>query len=204
MRRASALAVVAASFLLPLVSPPGAGAVTETLEDPLAPMLRRIDAYLQVFQANGVTMDWRYSVIPSEEIRQTVVCQLLAYVELSRLDSRSRLRIEITRHADFLLRRLDSIRSHTPFDGMLAYSLLGAYEITGEQRFLEAGSRVTNDLLAIPTSECVLNGGLMVAMATAQFARLTGNAQAEQKTHDIVVQLVPFQNADGSFPHWCP
>ena len=204
MRRALALAcVVVALCVSALVSVLSAGAEAGGYEDPLAPMLRRMDAYLQVAQVEGVTMDWRYSVIPSEEIRQTVVCQLLAYVELCRLDSRSRLRIEVTRHADFLISRMDTIRSHTPFDGMLAYSLLGAYEITAQQRFLDAGSEVMADLLAIPTSQCILNGGLMVAMATAQYARLTGNAEAEQKTRDIVAQLVPFQNADGSFPHWC-
>jgi FlgD Ig-like domain len=166
-------------------------------------MLRRIDDYLQRNEVEGVTMDWRYSVIPSEEIRQTVVCQLLAYVELSRLDPRARLRIEVTRHADFLLARLDSIRSNTPFDGMLAYSLLGAYEITRDARFLDAGRSITSDLLAIPTSECILNGGLMVAMATAELGLLTGDTGAQQKTHDIVAQLVPYQNPDGSFPHWC-
>jgi hypothetical protein len=202
---------VAAGCLLPPGTARAASAVpaptlpwsAHTWEDPLLPMIRRIDHYLQEFQVDGVTMDWRYSVVPSEEIRQTVVCQLLAYVELSRLDPRTRLRVEIVRHADFLLGRLDEIRSFTPFDGMLAYSLLGAYEITHEQRFLDAGSLMMNDLLAIPTSQCVLNGGLMVAMATAEYWRLTGDVQAEQKTHDIVAQLVPYQNADGSFPHWC-
>jgi hypothetical protein len=189
----------AASAVPAPVLPRSAGA----WEDPLAPMVRRIDHYLQEFQVDGVTMDWRYSVIPSEEIRQTVVCQLLAYIELSRLDPRTRLRVEIVQHADFLLGRLDEVRSFTPFDGMLAYSLLGAYEITHEQRFLDAGSQMMNDLLAIPTSQCVLNGGLMVAMATAEYRRLTGDARAEQKTHDIVAQLVRYQNADGSFPHWC-
>ena len=173
-------------------------------QDPLAPMIRRTDDYLQEFQVDGVTMDWRYSVIPSEEIRQTVVCQLLAYVELARLDPRPRLRLEIVRHGDFLLGRLEEVRSHSPFDGMLAYSLLGAYEITLEQRFLDAGSQMMSELLAIPTYQCVLNGGLMVAMATAEYWRLTGNAEALQKTHDIVAQLGPYQNADGSFPHWCP
>ena len=202
---------VAAGCLLPPGTSRAASAVpaptlprpADAWEDPLAPMIRRIDHYLQEFQVDGVTMDWRYSVIPSEEIRQTVVCQLLAYVELSRLDPRTRLRVEIVRHADFLLDRLDEIRSFGPFDGMLAYSLLGAYEITHEQRFLDAGSLMMNDLLVIPTSQCVLNGGLMVAMATAEYWRLTGDAQAQQKTHDIVAQLVPYQNADGSFPHWC-
>ena len=204
------LAVVAGCLLPPgtsraasAVPAPALPRPANAWEDPLAPLIRRIDHYLQEFQVDGVTMDWRYSVIPSEEIRQTVVCQLLAYVELSRLDPRTRLRVEIVRHADFLLDRLDQVRSFGVFDGMLAYSLLGAYEITHEQRFLDAGTLMMNDLLAIPTSQCVLNGGLMLAMATAKYGQLTGEAQAVQKTHDIVAQLVPYQNADGSFPHWC-
>lgn len=173
-------------------------------EDPLAPMLRRMDTYLQLNQqAGGVTMDWRYSVSPSEEIRQTVVCQLLAYVELYRLDPRPRLRVEIVRHADFMIGRLAEIRSHSPFDGMLAYSLLVAWDATREARFLEHGAEITAELLAIPTAQCRLNGGLMLAMATAEYARLTGDAAAAQKTHDILAQLAGEQNPDGSFPHWC-
>jgi hypothetical protein len=202
--------LLAACCLLPPAAARGASPATSApshpaldWEDPLAPMIRRIDHYLQEFQVDSVTMDWRYSVIPSEEIRQTVVCQLLAYVELARLDPRLRLRVEIVRHADYLLPRLGQVRSFGPFDGMLAYALLGAYEITHERRFLDAGSQIVTDLLAIPTSQCVLNGGLMVAMATAQYWRLTGSVPAAQKTQAIVVQLVPYQNADGSFPHWC-
>ena len=210
LRLVLALAMMSGCLLLAASSWAGSGVPAPTpprsadgWEDPLAPMLRRIDRYLQQAQVDGVTMDWRYYVIPSEEIRQTVVCQLLAYVELARLDPRTRLRVEILRHADFLLDRLAEVRSYGPFDGMLAYSLLGAYEITHEERYRDAGSLMISDLLAIPTSQCVLNGGLMVAMATAEYWHLTGDARAEQKTRDIVAQLVPYQNADGSFPHWC-
>lgn len=179
-------------------------ALAQAWEDPLAPMLRRVDRYLQLHQQEGgVTMDWRYSVIPSEEIRQTVVCQVLAYVELYRLDPRPRLRVEIVRHADFMLGRLAEIRSYTPFDGMLAHALLGAYEVTGEARFLAAGTTIVNDLMDIPTSQCVLNGGLMLAMGVSEYARLTDDAAAKQKTADILTQLAWYQNADGSFPHWC-
>src|SRR5262245_53241889 len=171
--------------------------------DPVPALVRRMDRYLRRNTVDGVTMDWRYQESPSEEIRQSVVCQLLAYAELARLRDRPRVRLEVARHADFLIGRLEEIRSHTPFDGMLAQSLLAAYETTGETRFLDVGARVTRDLLAIPTGECVLNGGLMVAMATAEYAKLTGDLQAERKTRDILAQLVPYQNEDGSFPHWC-
>lgn len=173
-------------------------------DDPLAPMLRRMDRYLQLNQQEGgVTMDWRYSVSASEEIRQSVVCQLLAYVELYRLDPRPRLRVEIVRHADFMIGRLADIRSYTPFDGMLAYSLLAAYEVTGVQRFHDVGQQVSDDMLAIPTWQCKLNGGLMVAMAMAEDVHLTGNPAAAQKIHDIFAGMEYLQNPDGSFPHWC-
>src|SRR5262249_31376906 len=70
--------------------------------DPLSSLVRRMDRYLRRHEVDGVTMDWRYQVSASEEIRQTVVCQLLAYEELVRLLDRPRLRDEVVRHADFL------------------------------------------------------------------------------------------------------
>src|SRR5262249_56330923 len=54
-----------------------------------------------------------------------------------------------------------------------------------------------------PTSECILNGGLRVALATARDAELFGHAASAAKTAAILGQLGPYQNADGSFPHWC-
>ncbi len=193
--RLAVLALAALALALP--------APARAWDDPLLPMLRRMDDYLQTHQVEGVSMDWRYSVSPSEEIRQTVVCQLLAYVELYRVDPRPRLRLEVLRHADFMIARLDTIRSHTPFDGMLGYSLLLAYEVTHEQRFLDVGTAITTELMAIPTVSCRLNGGLMLALATGEYAKLTGDAAAAQKTRAIIDQLVPEQNDDGSFPHWC-
>ncbi|MGH7724347.1 MAG: FlgD immunoglobulin-like domain containing protein [Candidatus Eiseniibacteriota bacterium] len=179
------------------VRPPGR-------HDPLPGIVRRMDHYFQKHEVDGVTMDWRYEINPTEEIRQTVVCQVLGYAELYRLHPKPRLRKEIIEHADYLLARLDDVRSHGPFDGMLAYCFWAAYEATGEQRYFDAARLVTDEMLAIPTSQCLLNGGLMVAMGTAADAKLTGNAASATKTRDIVTQLFPYQNDDGSFPHWCP
>lgn len=172
-------------------------------DDPLAPLVLRIERYLQAHEVNGVTMDWRYQVDPAEEIRQTVVCQLLACAELYRIRPTPRLLGEIHAHADFLIGRLDRIRSHRPFDGMLAYGLLAAYEVTRDRRYRDAGAQIAADLAAIPTEKCVLNPGLMVAMATAEYARLGGGDAYAQKARDILTQLIPSQNEDGSFPHWC-
>ncbi len=171
-------------------------------DDPLAPMLYRIHTYFAGHEVNGVTMDSRYAINPSEAIRMGVVSQLLGYAELAKVRPGIFLR-EIDAHGRFLAARLDSVRSGSPFDGMLGYSLVQGFEQTHDSTLFEAGRVVIEELEAIPTSQCVLNGGLMVAMATADWANLTGDAVARQKTSDIIGQLGPYQNADGSFPHWC-
>jgi hypothetical protein len=170
--------------------------------DPLVPMLQRIHGFFHSHEVDGVTMDSRYPINPSEAIRMGVVSQLLGYTELAKMRS-GVFRSEILAHGNFLVAKLDSVRSGTPFDGMLAYSLLQAFEQSGDSSFLAAGRTVVEELEAIPTYECILNGGLMVAMATADWTLLTGDPVAQQKTSDIVDQLSGYQNADGSFPHWC-
>ena len=117
--------------------------------DPLIPMLHRMDRYFQRHEVDGVTMDSRYSINPSEAIRMSVVCQLLGYTELYRVHPTERVRIDIVQHADYLIGRLADITSHTPFDGMLTYSLLVAYESTGESRFLATGTGLVDALKAI-------------------------------------------------------
>lgn len=171
--------------------------------DPLLPLVHRMDEYFQGHETDGVTMDSRYSINPSEAIRMSVVCQVLGYAELCRFHPSPRFRHKVAERADYLISHLDQVRSQTPFDGMLGYSLLEAYAVTREPRFLAGGQIMMDELLAIPTSECVLNGGLMVALATADHWKLTGDATSQQKTHDILAQLGPYQNSDGSFPHWC-
>jgi hypothetical protein len=185
-------------------SPPELPAAFDTLSeaDLVAPMLQRIDTYFRGHEVEGVTMDSRYSVNPSEAIRMGIVSQLLAYTELARMRP-GIFRTQILAHGHYLSARIDSLLSGGPFDGMLGYSLLSGFEETRDSSLLEAGHVVINELMGIPTYQCVLNGGLMLAMATADWANLTGDAAARQKTTDILTQLGPYENADGSFPHWC-
>jgi hypothetical protein len=166
-------------------------------------ILRRMDRYLERHEVDGVTMDWRYSVIPSEEIRQTVVCQVLGESEIYRVHPTPRRRAQIARHLDYLVAHLPDIHSGSPFDGMLALSLLVGWEVTGDPRHRASAAAMVAELEAIPTSQCILNGGLMVAMAMAAEHRLTGDVAAGAKATAILEGLAHFQNADGSFPHWC-
>jgi len=170
---------------------------------PIAALARRMDRYFVEHAVDGVTLDSRFDINPPEAIRQSVVCQLLGYAELEALFPLPRFERTISRDADYLIEHLAEVRSHTPFDGMLGYSLLDAYAVSRDPRHLAAARAVTDEMLAIPTSACILNGGLMVALATARDAELFGTAGADTKTREILAQLGPYENADGSFPHWC-
>lgn len=171
--------------------------------DPVVRLVHRMDRYFESHEVSGVTIDSRFDINPPEAIRMSVICQLLGYAELQRARPCQRLREDITTDGDYLLAHLAEIRSHTPFDGMLGYALLSAWEATGASRFRDAARSVVDEMLAVPTQECVLNGGLMVAMATGKHFLLTGHAPSATRTHDILAQLLAYQNADGSFPHWC-
>lgn len=199
------VSLLALGLLLALAGTPRAAHAqpASSPHDPLMGILRRMDRYLEQHEVDGVTMDWRYSVIPSEEIRQTVVCQVLGESEIYRVHPTRKRQAQIARHLDYLVAHLNDIKSGSPFDGMLGLALLVGWDITGDPQHRKAAMAMVDELEAIPTYECILNGGLMVAMAMAAEHRLTGDAVAGQKATEILNSLARYQNADGSFPHWC-
>ncbi|HEY6866131.1 MAG TPA: hypothetical protein VI792_02675 [Candidatus Eisenbacteria bacterium] len=195
--------LLAAALACGRAGPAGRGPERADAGDALVPLLYRMDLYFQRHEREGVAMDWRYRVDPAEETRQTVVCQLLGYAEIDRVLPTRRTEREITDRADFLVRHLDAIRSHTAFDGLLAYGLLAAYEVGGRPRDGREGVRIARELGALPPEQCVLNGGLMAALAIAKAARVTGDPALARRAHGILAEVAGEQNEDGSFPHWC-
>jgi hypothetical protein len=171
--------------------------------DPLVPILRRMDRYLQRNETHGVDLDYRYDLAPTEIARLTATCQLLGYAELYRVMPRRRFRQDVAQRADFLLDRFESVRSGTVFDGMLGYAMVKAYETTHDLRYLDHATTIVNELEAIPRTEYILNGGLMAAMAFASYSRVTGDTTARDLARLVLDGLPPFQHTDGSFPHWC-
>jgi hypothetical protein len=172
--------------------------------DPLVPLVLRMDRYFQQNETDGVVLDWRWVVNETEAVRLSVTPLLLGYAELFRVKPTERFRQDIVDRADYLLARFDQVRSGTVFDGMLGYAFFEAYEATGDPRYYDAAQAVIAGLEAQPPSELILNGGLMAALAFAADYRLTGDAEAERLARVVLSSLPSFQNADGSFPHWCP
>ncbi len=171
--------------------------------DRLVAMLRRFDRYMQSHETDGVVLDARVALNATEAARLSVVPQLLAYAELERITGSARFRGDIADRARFLSDRFDEFRSGSVFDGMLGYAFFEAWAATGDPEWLDRGRAIVAELEAIPSSEYILNGGLMAAMAFADDARLTGDAQARALAQQIVAGLPAYENADGSFPHWC-
>lgn len=172
--------------------------------DPMRPLLNRMEAYFHREEIDGITRDSRYALNPTEVIRLSIVSQLLAFNELAALQPHGPHDGDVRARADFLIDHMAEIRSRTPFDGMLGYAMLGAYELTGDTRYFDAGERIVWDVMPAGGFANTLNWGLMSAMATAKYYELTGNVAARNKTQQIVNSLAIYQHADGSFPHYCP
>jgi len=172
--------------------------------DPLLPMLRRIDNYVRHQAVEDVKQDPRYAVNPTELVRLSIVCQLLAYCELYACESRPAHYRAIVERADFLLANFDTVSSRGAFDGMLGAALLEAYDVTGDDRYVGAASLIAGRCMRLRDMQNTLNWGLMSTMTLARFYRTTGIRAVLDRTRQIVRSLETYQNADGSFPHYCP
>ena len=172
--------------------------------DPTLAILQRIDGFLHRGEGpDGVTRDPRNLRNPPEEIRLSVVPQLLGYCELYRVFPHTTAYRDIVDRADFLLAHEREATSGSAFDGMLALGFLEAHAITGDPRYRRAAEPLLARFRAMQGGDLRLNWGLMAGMALAEDARATGNPGSLEKVHQILQAVRADQNLDGSFPHYC-
>ena len=173
-------------------------------EDQVESLLARMTSFLHRREVGGITPDPRMAINPSEANRLSVVSQLLGFNQMARLHPSQVMREDVITRADFLVDHFDELTSGGAFDGMTGYALLGAYEITHDPRHLAAGKRVVDRSMQLYGWNNTLNWGLMSALALSKYYALTGDVAARDKTLEILASLRPYQNLDGSFPHYCP
>jgi List-Bact-rpt repeat protein/fibronectin type III domain protein len=171
--------------------------------DPLVPMIERIGDYFAANEVDGVTRDPRNLNNPSEEIRLSIVPQLLGYYELFKQDGARAHYDDVVSRADFLVVHFSEITSNTAFDGMLGYALLAAYELTKQDVYLSKATIIVNRCLTLSGFDNTLNWGLMAAMGLAKYYQLTGSPAALAKTREIIDSVRGYQHPDGSFQHYC-
>lgn len=171
--------------------------------DELWAMVDRVHFFMQRHEVDGVTRETRILPNEAEEVRLSVIPQLLAYVELKRAAGWRGYDEDIVARADFLIAHQPSITTGTAFDGMLGDALLAAWEATGRVEYKDAAMPIVQRCLVLNGQQMTLNWGLMGAMALARWHRLTGDPLAEPKVATVLQSLHAWQNADGSFPHFC-
>jgi len=182
-----------------------AQATIDSLEnDPVMARLHRMDKFLHAREVGGVTRDPRSLGNPAEEIRLSVVPQVLGYCELYRTYPNPIHYQDIVDRANYLLTHLEEATAGTSSDGMLASALLNAWEVTRDDRYRNAAQPILDRALVLSGFQARLNWGLMSALALADYSRLTGNVAADLKVREIVQGVAAEQDWDGSFPHYCP
>ena len=174
------------------------------LRQPLYGLLLRMDQFLHAEEVDGVTRDPRSLGNPAEEIRLTVVPQLLAYRELYRTYPSPVHYRDIVDRADYLLLHVSEATSGGATDGMLAAALLAAWEVTGDGRYRAGAQPIIDRAKNLSGFQARLNWGLMSAMALAEYSRLVSDPVAAAKAREIVWGVKQEQGTDGSFPHYCP
>jgi hypothetical protein len=182
---------------------PGGSAPEDEAAETLQEMIEASVAYLHRHESSGVTMDPRAALDRAEAIRLGVVTQLLGFNSLQRRHPTPVTLRDVRERADFLVTNRDAIMSRSAFDGMLGYALLGAFEVTGDSTYLESARPIVERARDLEGALNTLNWGLMSAMCLGKYYALTGDTLCRDRGRLIVYLLPVFQNADGSFPHFC-
>ena len=188
----------AAALVLSAVAMPA----TADQSDPLSPLISHAEAFLHREESGGVTLDSRHFLSFPEHLRLTVVPQLLAFCELYRVSPTEVRDLDLVERADFLVRMGANARSGDPADGMLAYALLEAYEVTGNAAYRDAAQPIVNQFLLAPVTGDV-NRILMAGLSLAQYHRMTSDPVAATRLSEILLLVARSQHADGSFDHVC-
>jgi len=175
---------------------------TADQSDPLSPLISHAEAFLHREESGGVTLDSRHFLSFPEHLRLTVVPQLLAFCELHRVTPTESRYLDLVERADFLVRMGANARSGDAADGMLAYALLKAYEITGNVAYRDAAQPIVNGFLLAPVTGDV-NRILMAGLGLAQYHRMTTDPVAATRLSEILLLVARSQHADGSFDHVC-
>ncbi len=187
------------AFLLARPVPASSASLSES---DLLPLINRFETVFN--DSAGMLIDPRYELNAPEVARLTVVSQALGYYDLLLATGQPSYRDPLRKRADFLIEQMEVIESQTVFDGMLAYALLAAADGTGDSTYSQAATPIIERLLQATPGSLILNWGLMAAMALAKHYELTGDPRSLDKTRAIIDALAGYQQADGSFPHYCP
>jgi len=193
-RCCAALCLALSAAALPAAADPG---------DPLGPLISHAESFLHREESEGVTLDRRHFYSLPEHLRLTVVPQLAAFCDLYRFSPTDARMADIVERADYLVRLGRVAMSGDAADGMLAYALLKAYEITGNVAYRDGAQPIISRYLVAPVADGDVNRVLMIGLGLAQYRSLNSDPVATTRLDEILLLVARSQHADGSFDHVC-
>ena len=155
---------------------------------------------------NGLpyTKDPRNLTPVSELVRLNIDTQAHGYLNLYKITGKRNYLKEAESRLDYIISLGPDALSGGPFDGMIGYTFLSAYELTKNQTYYNYGMSIADKCITHEKhyNRLVLNWGYMCAMADAKAYKLTGNALYLNLTRNITLDTATYQFEDGSFPHF--
>ncbi len=193
IRSSAVITLVLSAVALPAAADPG---------DALGPLISHAESFIHRAESGGVALDPRHFFSLPEHLRLTVVPQLAAFCDLQGFNPTDARYLDVVDRANFLVGLGANARAFDASDGMLAFALMRAWEITGNATYRDAGQRIVADYLGAPVQDDV-NRALMAGMALAEYSKLSGDPVALTRLGEILLLTARSQHADGSFDHVC-
>lgn len=135
----------------------------------------------------------------SEYVRLNLDTQAHGYLNLYSLTGKNYYLDEARDRLDYIINLGPPAFRGSPFDGMLGWTFLYAYELTGQSAYFDFGIQIADTTCF--REALGLNQGLMCGMALSKAYKITGNPSYANFAKLSARATAPAQHASGGFPH---
>ena len=151
------------------------------------------------FTNDTVTVITRYSY--SEFVRLNINTQAHGYLNLYKITGNTTYLDESIIRLNYIMSLGSKALGNQSIDGVIGYTFLSAYEMTGNIDYYNYGMSIANSDVCYKNPYNALNGGYACAMVLGKAYRLTNNLSYLNVSRSITKRTRPMQYPDGSFPH---
>lgn len=137
----------------------------------------------------------------SEFVRLNINTQAHGYLNLYKLTGNSSYLNESINRLNYIMSLGPKALGNQSIDGVIGYTFLSAYEMTGNIDYYNYGMSIANSDVCYKNPYNALNGGYACAMVLGKAYRLTNNLSYLNISRGITKRTRPMQFPDGAFPH---
>jgi hypothetical protein len=158
---------------------------------------------------NGLpyTNDPRNLTPVSEVVRLNIISQAQGYLNIYKYTNNRVYLNEANLRLNYIINSGSNALANSPYDGMVGYTFLYAYELTNNQSYLNYGLHIADNCFKYKNKfedirlDLVLNWGYMCGMNLAKAYKITNKTEYLSLVRNITRETLAYQYNDGSFPH---